>query len=47
LEFALGLKLGVEDCVFRTGATVFRLKENPEDTPPLEKKALLGIDGRF
>jgi hypothetical protein len=47
LKFALGLILGVEDCVFRAGATVFGLEENPEDTPPLEKKALLGIDGRF
>jgi hypothetical protein len=47
LEFALSLILGVEDCVFRTSATVFGLEENPEDTPPLEKKALLGIDGRL
>lgn len=34
--------LGVEDCIFRTGATVFRLKENPEDTPPPVARELEG-----
>ncbi len=26
--------LGIDDCIVRTTATIFGLKENPEDTPP-------------
>ena len=34
--------LGVDDCVFRAGATVFGLKEHPENTPPPVRSKLEG-----
>jgi hypothetical protein len=46
LSFAL-LILAVDDCVFRTMASVTGLEVEPEDGPPLEKQAMSGINGRF